>query len=733
MAISRGRRLMPVMNFLVVSLLILVALALFCAIWFRKYYLDYRYLYDDLPVPMFRVDSEFRLVRCNRLFASKLGYTSVEECLLAYDDGEHLYPSHRKYLVDEMTAALRYPVQIGREVSFQRRGGDSFRAGVELFALLDAELYDLRLTEPVTLAYQKVGLTHLLGQHLIPTLVINADYQIILANKVLGFDPSGQSLEELVDPGAWPHLQQAARQCFANGQPARLMFPLLLPDQKYLACDWVLLKPDNWEKHLLLIAKERQPERLSPRELLDRSPLQHWGFWRIDILNDQLHYSRDWAEKLGYPELAAGGIVGYWQELVTPEDQERVLKAFNDFKTNAAPTFDVMHRLVTSDGVELETNSMALSVVRDDAGNAISVEGIDLLVDGELLRRESPLLLSLQHQLNSFEKRIAALAPETLSSSQIEQLSEQSREMVNSVQQLLAGETLPEAQRILQVSQEAGIQLRLFNKDRMPALVPDWGDGLYAQLAGACRFLQQVAGWRGTAELSFGHYAGTSGLCVTCQQEVPVNDRLMSLRLPGYVIPGALGPYFLTPGFNPVGQPGESLPNDLFGLANYLHDAGGHLLFHQDPQGITLGIVIPDSRTDRSNGRVLVITPDAGFGEQAANALTAAGMTVSWRQEPLTALDWLRSNAHRIDLLVLGRFLAPDHASAIILALQQIRADLPVLDTCRYSDQITTGYAASDSLVALEGEVTMERLEQSVKRLLQPAGTETEMTGNTGA
>lgn len=124
------------------------------------------------------------------------------------------------------------------------------------------------------------------------------------------------------------------------------------------------------------------------------------GLWDFDLDRQTTYFSPRWKAMLGYDGDDLEPLVD-WQQLVHPEDLERVRQALRDHLAGKEPLFESVHRLKHRDGVWLWVVSRAKARV-DEHGRARRIVGIDLdvterkLFEDALFKEKESAQITLQ-------------------------------------------------------------------------------------------------------------------------------------------------------------------------------------------------------------------------------------------------------------------------------------------------------------------------------------------------
>ncbi len=99
------------------------------------------------------------------------------------------------------------------------------------------------------------------------------------------------------------------------------------------------------------------------------------GLWDWNLETDEVHYSPRWKSMLGYAEDELGNTISVWDELVHPEDKDRVLKHVEDYLSNKSESFDIEMRMMHKDGRVIDIWSRAYSALSETSGKPTRLVG----------------------------------------------------------------------------------------------------------------------------------------------------------------------------------------------------------------------------------------------------------------------------------------------------------------------------------------------------------------------
>lgn len=174
------------------------------------------------------------------------------------------------------------------------------------------------------------------------------------------------------------------------------------------------LPRDSWDANLHLMLKllgssyasglERVRYQRHAKQIEERDALALYGandgLWDFDLDRKTTYFSPRWKAMLGYGDDELEPLAD-WQELVHPDDLERVRLALRDHLSGVEPLFESVHRLKHRDGVWLWVVSRAKARV-DEQGRTHRIVGVDLdvterkLFEDALFKEKESAQITLQ-------------------------------------------------------------------------------------------------------------------------------------------------------------------------------------------------------------------------------------------------------------------------------------------------------------------------------------------------
>ncbi len=174
------------------------------------------------------------------------------------------------------------------------------------------------------------------------------------------------------------------------------------------------LPRDSWDANLHLMLKllgssyatgiERVRYQRHLKQIEERDALAlhgaNDGLWDFDLDRKTTYFSPRWKAMLGYGDDEVEPLTD-WQQLVHPDDLERVRAGLRDHLAGVEPLFESVHRLRHRDGVWLWVVSRAKARV-DEQGRAHRIVGVDLdvterkLFEDALFKEKESAQITLQ-------------------------------------------------------------------------------------------------------------------------------------------------------------------------------------------------------------------------------------------------------------------------------------------------------------------------------------------------
>ena len=139
------------------------------------------------------------------------------------------------------------------------------------------------------------------------------------------------------------------------------------------------------------------------------------GIWDWNVLTGNVVRSPGWYRMLGYDIDCFEKTVFTWENIIHPEDYQRVMEHFEAYTTGKIDTYKIKYRCIKKDGTYLWVEDSGKIVERTEDGNLARMIGAhtnihDAKIAQEKLTKQNELLLSDNASLESLvEKRTEEL------------------------------------------------------------------------------------------------------------------------------------------------------------------------------------------------------------------------------------------------------------------------------------------------------------------------------------
>ena len=360
-------------------LLTVVTMALLFAMWRQKHW---RQLYELNPLPLFRLNPALQLERCNLAFAHLLGYRSSRECLVLYNAYPHDVGLNTA-LLDALTGLTPDNPETTKDVTLISRFGDAVVRRVTLLRSLPRGRLDLCLLLQTGNTTEPEEFEHLLQQPFLPAFLLDKNLCIEAFNtqaETHFVATLGESLETLFATKDRQRVTALMKRRLTGKSTAELSFAGLLKHQETRHCEWYFVRVTHGADRMLVLCNVApRPSLLAPA--LDRVIQGPWGLWTLDLVQQTLRLSDNWHQMLGSEGGAASEALGWWREIVAPQDQQRVFDAMVGYLRSPALGFCLRHQMAGPNGVLHWVSSQAIHIDRTESGEVLRVIGIHRLSD----------------------------------------------------------------------------------------------------------------------------------------------------------------------------------------------------------------------------------------------------------------------------------------------------------------------------------------------------------------
>ena len=701
------------------SALFLIATAILIPTWRRQQ--TFRKLYEANPLPLFCLDPTQRLIQCNQAFARLLGYSSSAECIALFNE----YPHYEQAEFNVLEALLQSPqgfeAAIEPSLRLVSRYGDRLYRQVKFFQRQTRGRFDLYLTDdvqPQFVTRQQAEFAHFIQQPLFPAFILDDSLTISSASPMairyfsLGDASAARpKLSALFPVNDRTRVVALIERRLAANNRASLSFAGLLKTAEVRECEWHFVRAEEPVKNILVLCSmgSGEPPLTSWLDLLVDTT---WGHWTIDLPQQTLVLSDRWRSYIGYDSLATEQPLGFWREIIAPLDQDRVVAALTAYISGEIDTFSIEHRLAGPNGVEHVVTSTATAMVRADSGEVIRVYGLHIVAP-KVGRSGSHLLpasdshtragateiighSSVAHALLNFNaiilgyayllRRVDKLPVPALA------LIETIDEAALGIRDLLSTETATDSDthRSLSLLDDLNVELGTAVQIDSIKMSSDQAAHVQAPLRQMLMF-SRLAGQGalpGLLTCELGTALATDN-CSVCGNSLGA-DQWLILRLeqPGLALDRAYRMYGFKPGASISRVGGD---NPLAELSQISHGLRGHLIVDSLMDTTRLTVYLPIEScfatqvTQDGNPRLVASRRITVIDDQPAVTgflsiiLSQAGYEVTIYNDPVIALDRLRRQPDATDLIITDQYMPNLSGHAIIQAMRQVRADLPLI------------------------------------------------------
>ncbi|MFT4719454.1 MAG: CheY-like chemotaxis protein [Candidatus Azotimanducaceae bacterium] len=360
-------------------LLPVVTMALLFAVWHQKHW---QQLYELNPLPLFRLNPALQLEHCNLAFAHLLGYRNSRECLVLYNAYPHDVGLNTA-LLDALTGLKQDSPETTKDVTLISRFGDPVVRRVTLLRSLPRGRFDLCLLVQTGNMTEPEDFEHLLQQPLLPAFLLDKNLCIEAFNtqaETHFVATLGESLETLFAAKDRQRVTALVKRRLTGKSRAELSFAGLLKHQETRDCKWYFVRVTHGADRMLVLCNVApRPSLLVPA--LDRVIQGPWGLWTLDLVQQTLRLSDNWRQMLGSEGGAASEALGWWREIVAPQDQQRVFDAMVAYLRTPALGFCLRHQMAGPNGVLHRVSSQAIQIDRTESGEVLRVIGMHRLSD----------------------------------------------------------------------------------------------------------------------------------------------------------------------------------------------------------------------------------------------------------------------------------------------------------------------------------------------------------------
>lgn len=131
------------------------------------------------------------------------------------------------------------------------------------------------------------------------------------------------------------------------------------------------------------------------------------GAWGMDLKNNEVWYSPQFRQLLGYEENEFKPEVETWLQMILKENREHVRSSFHSYLNKSQADFDMKFQMKTKNG-ENRWFNMLVKTVRDNSGNPVLVSGVLRDINHEIERKAYDE--NIENEMNEFTHSLKELA-----------------------------------------------------------------------------------------------------------------------------------------------------------------------------------------------------------------------------------------------------------------------------------------------------------------------------------
>jgi PAS domain S-box-containing protein len=545
-----------------------------------------------------------------------------------------------------------------------------------------------------------------------------------------------------VHPGDRAIVEETRVKALSSTAPVSVEFRIIRPDGEVRFARSIVeaLKDDRGSTVRLVGAAQDITDQVNSREILRESErrlqnaerLAHVGNWQWDIRTNSVSGSGEMFRIFGKPENHIPNYEGFLQDLL-PSDRERMQRLIGDSlvsKIGHSMEYQIAH----PDG-DLRTISCIWEVSLDDEGKPAKIFGTcqdisdSRRAQDEVFRRQKlesvgTLANGIAHDFNNLLGAVLAqteLAAEQLASGsspekelhQIQGVATKGAEIVRQLMVYAGKESdTPAPVDVSQIVAEM-LDLLKVSVSKGAVLETDLGKNLPAVRATAAQLRQVVLNLLTNASEAIGDREGvirviTSririGRVVAISKGVPEGDYLQlevsdtGSGMAPDTQARALDPFFTT---KPLGRGlglavVQGIVQNLCGAIHLASEAG---------KGTTFQILLPCAEAGTgaiahpvphaeepvffsTEATILLVEDEDPLRQALAKMLRKQGFEVLEAANGSTAIDLVRSNASRIDAILLDMTIPGPSSRDVITEANQARPDSKVILTSAYSEEM---------------------------------------------
>ncbi len=129
------------------------------------------------------------------------------------------------------------------------------------------------------------------------------------------------------------------------------------------------------------------------------------GIWDWYLQTDDCYYNKNWAEMLGYKLEEIESKPHSWENLVHPEDKDRIIEELNKHFNGEKDIYVSEHRLKTKSGDYIWIRDIGKVVQTDENGNILRATGVHINIDQYKKHQQQIEFLSFHDELTGLYNR----------------------------------------------------------------------------------------------------------------------------------------------------------------------------------------------------------------------------------------------------------------------------------------------------------------------------------------
>jgi PAS domain S-box-containing protein len=403
---------------------------------------QYRKLFENAPVGIFRTNSRGEVLEVNNTMARILGLASAEDALRFYHNlGEQLYVNAVRR--DEFLQLLKKERSV-ENFEYDARSADGRIVTLSMNARVEAVGDDGSFiiegfTSDITAkkrAEEALAESENLSQSILNSVqhpIFGVEYRrIIFANaameKLFGWKRDefiGKSTRILFrNDDEW---REYGERLYSGLQRQKFVvfesdIPFVTGDGKLLLCrntvSWIGDDPGPGMKIVAIfedITDQKRSDEMWKFALEGAGD----GVWDWNAKTNRVYYSGQWKAMLGYEDGDIGDTLSEWERLLHPEDRDHVFRDIERHFSGELPVYTSEHRLRCKDGTYKWILDRGKVIQRDNEGRPLRAIGthadISRIKKSEVklalaLDENKALLRELQHRIKNTLGIITSLA-----------------------------------------------------------------------------------------------------------------------------------------------------------------------------------------------------------------------------------------------------------------------------------------------------------------------------------